>query len=92
MGIRNCRHKGLQELFVSGRSARLGVRYAKNALRILDVLNRMQDPQDCAGLKDFHELKGNRKGTYSMHVTGNYCITFKWDGRDAYDLNFEDYH
>nr|WP_245835482.1 type II toxin-antitoxin system RelE/ParE family toxin [Thalassospira mesophila] len=27
-----------------------------------------------------------------MHVTGNWCITFKWDGTDVTVLAFEDYH
>jgi proteic killer suppression protein len=92
MGVRDCRHKGLKELYSRGHSARIGVRYAKNALLILDFLSGIAGLKDCEGVKDFHELKGNRKGTYSMHVTGNYCITFKWDGRDVYDMDFEDYH
>jgi toxin HigB-1 len=92
MGIRDCRHKGLKELYANGRTSRIGPRYHRNALLILDFLGGIKSLGDCAGVKDFHELKGGRKGTYSMHVTGNYCITFKWDGEDVYNLDFEDYH
>jgi proteic killer suppression protein len=92
MGIKNCRHKGLKELYSSGRTSRIGQRYAGNAILILDFLSDVNDIIDCHGVKDFHELKGSRKGTYSMHVNGNYCVTFKWDGKDMYDLDFEDYH
>ncbi len=92
MGIKNCRHKGLEELFIKGKSRRIDKRYHKNAILILDLLDAIADLKDCNGVKDFHELKGNRKGTYSMHVSGNYCITFKWDGQDVYDVYFEDYH
>ena len=40
----------------------------------------------------FHGLTGNRKGTYSVTGTGNWRITFCFDGEDAIDLNLEDYH
>jgi toxin HigB-1 len=92
MGIVNCKHKGLEDLFVKGTSNRIGERYHKNAVFILDFLHAITDIKECLGVKDFHALKGKRKDTYSMHVTGNYCITFKWDGENVYDLNFEDYH
>ncbi len=92
MGIQNCRHKGLEELYVRGRTKHIGARYHTNILRVLDHLAAISDLKDCEGVKDFHELKGNRSGTFSMHVSGNYCVTFKWDGHDVYDLDFEDYH
>ena len=40
---------------------------------------------------DFHPLKGNRKGTYSVSVTGNMRLTFGFDAR-AKDVDLEDYH
>ena len=39
-----------------------------------------------------HELKGNRKGTWSVTVRANWRITFRFEKGDAYDVNFEDYH
>lgn len=92
MGIRDCKHKGLKELYVTGKTTKIGVRYIKNISFIIGLLDDVVDIKDCVGIKDFHELKGNRKGAYSIHVTGNYCVTFKWDGGHVYDLDFEDYH
>ena len=92
MGIRNFRHKGLREIFEDGRSSRLGKNFHKNALLILDHLNAISNLDDCKGVKGLHSLKGKRKGTYAMHVSGNYVITFKWDNGDVIDVNFEDYH
>jgi len=43
------------------------------------------------GLK-LHELKGNRKGTWAVQVSGNWRVTFSFDGVDATDVNYEDYH
>ena len=39
-----------------------------------------------------HELKGDRAGTWSIRVSGNWRITFKFKNEDAYDVDFEDYH
>ena len=86
------RNTGLEELFVNGRSRRIGQRYHANIILILDFLHAVTGPMDCRGVKDLHQLKGDRKGTYSMHVTGNYCITFKFEGENATDIDFEDYH
>ena len=40
----------------------------------------------------FHPLKGERKGAYSVSVSGNWRITFKFIEGDAADVNLEDYH
>ena len=39
----------------------------------------------------FHPLKGNRKGAYSVSVSGNWRITFGFVEGDATDVNLEDY-
>jgi proteic killer suppression protein len=43
------------------------------------------------GLK-FHGLSGNRKGAYSVRVSGNWRITFEFDSGDAVNVNLEDCH
>jgi proteic killer suppression protein len=40
----------------------------------------------------FHALAGNRRGTFSVTVSGNWRMTFRWDGVDATDVDLEDYH
>ena len=40
----------------------------------------------------FHQLIGNRKGEYSVTVSGNWRLTFVFEDGDAYDVNYEDYH
>lgn len=32
------------------------------------------------------------KGTWSVNVSGNWRITFEFDGKDAISVNYEDYH
>ncbi|MCG6138479.1 MAG: type II toxin-antitoxin system RelE/ParE family toxin [Nostoc sp. LLA-1] len=41
---------------------------------------------------DLHELKGDRKGTWAVKVSGNWRITFSFEDGNAYDVNLEDYH
>ena len=53
-------------------------------------LERTKD-MDLPGLK-LHELKGRRKGTWSVSVSGNWRVTFKFNGNDANDADYEDYH
>jgi proteic killer suppression protein len=39
-----------------------------------------------------HELKGNRKGVWSVTVQANWRITFRFENGDAEIVNYEDYH
>jgi len=43
------------------------------------------------GLK-LHPLKGARRGTWAVSVSGNWRITFRFSGKDAVDVDYEDYH
>lgn len=39
-----------------------------------------------------HELKGNRKGTWSVRVNKNWRVTFTFKDGDAHVVDYEDYH
>jgi len=39
-----------------------------------------------------HELKGNRSDTWAVDVSGNWRVTFRFEGVDAEIVNYEDYH
>jgi proteic killer suppression protein len=41
---------------------------------------------------NLHELKGDRKGTWAVKVSGNWRVTFKFQDENAFDINYEDYH
>lgn len=38
------------------------------------------------------ELKGERKGTWSVSVSGNWRLTFTFEGGDAFAVELGDYH
>ena len=46
---------------------------------------------DLPGLK-LHELKGDRAGMWSVTVSGNWRVTFRFSNGDAEVVNYEDYH
>jgi proteic killer suppression protein len=54
-------------------------------MRTLDILKAIPGYR-------FHSLTGNLKGYYSITVTGNYRITFMYDGQDVYVVDYQDYH
>jgi proteic killer suppression protein len=86
------RHKGLEDLQSTGKSRRIGSDHARKCVRILQLLEVAQRPEDMsiAGFH-FHALHGNPR-RWSVRVTGNYRITFGWSGEDAVEVDFEDYH
>lgn len=85
-------HKGLRELFEKGATRRINKTYHDRIIDLLDILDAATGPRDLSGVSDFHPLKGTRRGTYSMHVSGNWVVTFRFDGNDVADVDFEDYH
>ena len=91
--IRSFNHKGLKRLFEDGDHRGVPTKLAEKLTRRLDAINTADDVIDLI-LPGFnlHELKGNRRRTWSVTVTGNWRITFKFTDGDASDVDFEDYH
>ena len=91
--IRNFKHKGLQRFFLEGSKAGIQRNHAERLRLILANLNAATGPQDMGlpGLR-LHPLKGERKGTWSVWVSGNWRMTFSFKGKDAADVDYEDYH
>jgi toxin HigB-1 len=90
--IRGFRHKGLRELFETGRSRKIAPALAARILRRLDRLNVAVDLRELnlPGF-DFHPLRGKPQ-RHTIHVNGPWCITFGWDGEDATEVDLEQYH
>lgn len=66
----------------------------KNRLRlILGRLHASTGPEDMnlPGLH-LHQLKGKYRGRWAVRVSGNWRVTFGFDGPDAIDIDYEDYH
>ncbi|MBI4967816.1 MAG: type II toxin-antitoxin system RelE/ParE family toxin [Rhodospirillales bacterium] len=92
MPIGRIRHKGLRELFDTGRTGRIAAPLQGKALLILDLLDNMESPADCRGVCKFHALAGDRAGSFAFAVSKNWRLTFVWRQGMADDVDFEDYH
>lgn len=91
--IKSFRHKGLKSFWETGRKKGFSPVLASRIQRILDALDAATDvPQLNLPGFNLHQLKGSRKAEWSIWVSGNYRITFKFTQGDAHDVNFEDYH
>jgi toxin HigB-1 len=91
--IKSFRHKGLKRLFESDDRRGVPPELSRKIRRQLDYLNAAAAIQDM-DLPGYalHELKGERKGTWAIKVTGNWRITFSFEPGEADDVDFEDYH
>ena len=91
--IRSFRSKALRRLAENGDRAKLGVPNVRRVETILSRLDAALLPEDLnlPGFR-FHGLKGQDKGRFAVDASGNWRVTFGWDGNDAVDVDLEDYH
>ena len=89
--IRSFRNRALKTYFETGNPSGLSVQNVARVSRMLRALDAATQPQqlDLPGFF-FHALRGERR--CSIRVTGNWRITFGWNGTDAIDVDLEDYH
>jgi proteic killer suppression protein len=89
--IKSFAHKGLEGFFLTG--SKRGIQPAHAVRLQLAALHRSRRPQDM-GLPNWrlHPLKGDPAGHRAVWISGNWRLTFKFDGEDAIDVNYLDYH
>lgn len=93
MTIKNFRHKGLKKFFESGTRGGIQAAHENKIRRILDRLNATAEVKDMnAPGYDFHSLKGDLVGFYSVHVNGNWTIIFEFENGEAKNVDLIDYH
>ena len=91
--IKSFKHKGLRNFFESGSSRGIQATHSKKLrlqLAALDTAISIED-MDVPGYQ-LHALKGNRKGIWSISVSGNWRITFELTDGNVYIVDYEDYH
>lgn len=91
--IKSFKHKGLKKFFLKDDSSGLEqhlVSRIRTRLTTIDGADCI-DGIDIPGY-DLHQLKGDRKDIWSVKVSGNWRLTFRFNDGDAEILNLEDYH
>ena len=94
MNIRGIKHRGLRRFLENDDPRELRpdlVNRARNILTALVAAADMQGVQGPPGWRT-HRLSGDREGTWSVSVSGNWRITFDLEGGDITNLDLEDYH
>ena len=96
MKIRNFAHKGLKRLYTEDSAKGVPPDTVEKLRKMFGFLDDMSDPEELRALAawNVHTLTGDRKGTWSLSVTGNRRLTFRIDTaeREICDVNLEDYH
>ena len=91
--IESFKHKGLRKLYEKGERSGLRTDIAKKAelyLSILDTANTVEE-LDITGFS-FHQLTGNLRGYYSVFVSRNHRIIFRFKDGNAFEVDLVDYH
>jgi len=91
--IQNFKHKGLERYFLKGTKSGVQTKHVSRLRLIPGRLHASTSPKDMdlPGLY-LHQLKGKNRSRWSVRVSGNWRVTFKFDGPDAIDVDYEDYH
>jgi proteic killer suppression protein len=91
--IRNFRHRGLQRLFERGDRSRIRPDFVEKVERILARLDASAAPNDMdAPGFGLHAMTGDRKGFWSVVVSRNWRVIFRFEDSEACDVDFIDYH
>lgn len=91
--IRSFRHRGLKRLFLRGDRSAIRPDLVERVEAVLSLLDVARSPlaMRLPGYR-LHALKGDRKGYWSVRVSGNWRIIFRFENEDAHDIELIDYH
>lgn len=87
------RSRALRRFWVRGDVSKLRPDWIGRVRRILSALHVAVSPDelDLPGY-GWHRLTGDRAGTYSVTVSRNWRLTYRWDDEGPFDIDLEDYH
>lgn len=94
MRLRSIRHKGLKRFIEDNDSREIRRDMVNRTRNVLSALIAAQSIENIEGPPGWriHQLTGDRAGTWSISVTGNWRITFDLIDGEICNLNLEDYH
>ncbi len=91
--VLSIRHKGLRDYYENGSLTGIQPKHAARLRLILGRLDAAREPRDMnlPGLR-LHKLSGNFNGFWSVEVSGNWRVIFRFEGQDVFDVDYLDYH
>jgi len=82
-----------EAVYLTGTSRKWGnvARVAARRLQAVDFASAIEDLRNPPGNR-LEKLKRDREGWWSIRINGQYRVCFRWDGKDAWDVEIVDYH
>ena len=91
--IKSFRHKGLEQFFQKGLKSGIKPKHAKKLRIQLTALTHATSPKDMGAPSwRLHPLRGDMEGFYSVSVSGNWRLVFRFEETDVVDVDYLDYH
>lgn len=91
--IRNFLHKGLQQYYEDGNGSKLPSQYLRKINRLLDQIDAIDTLNDIKQIgSGTHKLSGKMSDFWSVKVTPNYRLIFRFEDGNICDVDFLDYH
>lgn len=91
--ILSINHKGLKLYYEEGNGSKLPSEYLRKIARILTSLDAVNTEEDIVALgSGIHKLSGNLSDFWSIKVSANYRIIFRFDSGDVSEVDYLDYH
>ena len=91
--IKSFTHKGLEKFFRTDSVAGIQAKHEKRLRLILTSVDAASELNDLsAATFRLHSLKGQKQHLWSVTVNGNWRVVFRFEGGDAYIVDYLDYH
>lgn len=93
--IKTFKSKALKQLWNDGNSSKINNAHLVRVQQVLTIIEALEEVPGDLSFYTFlrpHELKGKLKGVWSLDISGNYRITFRFENKNAYDLDYLDTH
>lgn len=94
MPIQSFRHKGLKRLFEQNDRRGVPAGLTQKLQDVLAAVDTAEEPGEIGLFPGWrlHPLKGNLKDFWSVTITGNWRLIFRFEKGDAFDVDLIDYH
>lgn len=93
--IKSIKNKGLKLFWTKGDASKLSSENLHKISKVLNIIHYLEKiPEDLETFKYLrpHRLKGDLKNFWSLDISGNWRIIFKFEDGNAYDLDYLDTH
>lgn len=91
--IKSFQHRGLKRLYQRGDASGVRADQLRRIRGVLNVLDEIENPWELnlPGYR-LHPLKGSLKGFWSVTISGNWRVVFRFESGNAFDVDLTDYH